>query len=436
MNAPAAVHGGSRGFVLVGVVMFVLALTILGLSLFSLSSYEAGFFQRSLDQERATQRAAGGVQLVQRLVAMGPSDLGRAKLAQGRLGITYANAWQETGATLDSVGAVNWSKRVHIRVRTQVGASVRTVEGQFVPTQEINPYKRLITSNGRVFYNFFDGTFSRAGTTTLNGGVWQTVTSSADTAWTTHVAWPSGRPVRTQVAPVPQVTGFLASNLSGSTTQVAWQDSTTPNHELKLDAGSTAGAFRFFRSPVKDSSAYVYPSLANSFDFFDIKPMTIHVRGTCVWMVPAGIRFESRVIIDNKTFGGGGGAGPHTLVIVAGPNGRLTTPQDYRDIGIWFFSGLQIDDNVRVFLVTDGELRLEDFGGANRSDMDGVNLFCDGLFLMGPRVPPTGSRYMSLRYRTDMDGLVDDLIAAGRLPAGGTAAATSFALVPGSWREQ
>lgn len=422
-----------------GVVMFVLALAILGLSLFSLSSYEAGFFQASLDQERATQRAAGGIELVKRLVTMNPDDLGRAKLAQGRLGIVYANAWQVVGATLDSTGGVDWSRRVFIRVKTQTGSRTRMVEGEFIPVEEASPYKRLITSNLLISHPLTGGSTptSRLNTTTLIGNVWQSVRASSDTAWTGRVVWSSGRPMRTVIAPVPDVTGFLSANLSGATPQVAWQDSTLSTHEMKLDAGSGAGANRFFRSPVKTSGATTYSSgiLGASFDFFDDRPTSLHVRGTCIWMVPAGIRFESMVTVDNKTFGGGG-AGPHTLIIAAGPNGRLTTPQDYRDIGIWFFGGLEIEDGVRVFLVTDGELRLEDFSGGNASDVDGINLFSDGLFLMGPTAPSTGSRFMRLRYRSDMDALVDDLVAAGRLPAGGTATATSFTLVPGSWREE
>ena len=41
------VPGEASGFVLVGVVMIALALTILGLSLFSLSGYESQFLDRS-----------------------------------------------------------------------------------------------------------------------------------------------------------------------------------------------------------------------------------------------------------------------------------------------------------------------------------------------------------------------------------------------------
>src|SRR6266487_6565136 len=55
------VPGGERGFVLVGVVMLVLALTILGLSLFSLSSFESQFLGRSLDGACAFHAANGGL---------------------------------------------------------------------------------------------------------------------------------------------------------------------------------------------------------------------------------------------------------------------------------------------------------------------------------------------------------------------------------------
>ncbi len=53
--------GAQRGFALVGVVMFILVLTILGLSLFSLTGYESQFMQRSLDRAEAFHAAAGGL---------------------------------------------------------------------------------------------------------------------------------------------------------------------------------------------------------------------------------------------------------------------------------------------------------------------------------------------------------------------------------------
>ncbi len=53
-----------RGFVLVAVVMFVLALTILGFSLYGLSSYEGQFLSRSLATQQSLYRAEGGQELV------------------------------------------------------------------------------------------------------------------------------------------------------------------------------------------------------------------------------------------------------------------------------------------------------------------------------------------------------------------------------------
>src|SRR5262249_38055573 len=52
---------GERGFVLPGVVMFVIVLTILGLSLFALSSYEAQFMNATLDQTQAFYFANGAI---------------------------------------------------------------------------------------------------------------------------------------------------------------------------------------------------------------------------------------------------------------------------------------------------------------------------------------------------------------------------------------
>src|SRR5262245_6741389 len=50
-----------RGFVLPGVVMFVIVLTILGLSLFALSSYEAQFMNATLDETQAFYLANGAI---------------------------------------------------------------------------------------------------------------------------------------------------------------------------------------------------------------------------------------------------------------------------------------------------------------------------------------------------------------------------------------
>ena len=61
-SLPTAVGGTDRGFVLVGVAMFVLVLTILGLSLFTLSGFEAQFFARANERAEAFNTAASGIE--------------------------------------------------------------------------------------------------------------------------------------------------------------------------------------------------------------------------------------------------------------------------------------------------------------------------------------------------------------------------------------
>ena len=435
MSARAPTRPAESGFVLVGVVMFVLALGILGLSLFSLSSYEAGFFQRALDEERATQRAAGGVELVKKLIAMQPYSMNQAKTAEGRLGIISARAWQINGGNIDSTSIVDWSRHVYMLVRTQVGQSVHTVEGEYLPAPGENPYKRLITSNGLIFYNSFDVTNGddRRQTTVLERPIWQTVNSASDTAWTNPVllSWPEGRPLKTSPpAPVPEVPAFLAARLTGGTPQVTWLDAVGPEQELSMDAGG-GNNVRFFRSPAMTPDALA--GLGTSYDFFSEanNEIKIRIRGTCIWMVPAGIRFDGKVKVEVQ------GSGTHNLVIVSGPNGRHTqSGQNYRDVGIWLFNGLDIDSDARVFLVTDGSLRLEHFDTARNADSDavGLSIFANGVFLMGPRT--LSGQTLHMRYRLSMDARADLLTSMDQLPAWGGSATSRFALVPGSWREQ
>ena len=59
-EGPAEAPAEARGFMLVGVVMFMLALTILGMSLFALSSYEAQFYTASASREQSMQNAESG----------------------------------------------------------------------------------------------------------------------------------------------------------------------------------------------------------------------------------------------------------------------------------------------------------------------------------------------------------------------------------------
>src|SRR6476646_7178158 len=142
--APSRDPSRSSGFVLVGVVIFVLALTILGLSLFSLSTYEADFFGRSSDQAQAFYSALGGIEwakfmLLQKgnLASVGiPS-----KVVPGTVppmpDIVYVRVSryprQVPPANSDTTGGVPWGQPVDIRVLAVHNGERSMIEQRFIP---------------------------------------------------------------------------------------------------------------------------------------------------------------------------------------------------------------------------------------------------------------------------------------------------------------
>src|SRR6266516_3851897 len=99
-----------RGFVLVGVVMFVLALTILGISLFTLSNYESQFFDASYNQSQAFYDALSGIERTKYILAAtnDPSKVGTDLPA----GVIYAGVMQHGDSS-----RVLWSGTSAIRIR-------------------------------------------------------------------------------------------------------------------------------------------------------------------------------------------------------------------------------------------------------------------------------------------------------------------------------
>src|SRR6185436_10383002 len=136
-----------RGFVLVGVVMLILALTILGLSLFALSSYEAQFFNRSLYEHEALQAAVGGLERAKYVLAVPPiTNLENVQTNLPLEYVTNALAVQEQHGDSLSSGPVDWSASanpVRISVTAVYKGVSRTVEGTFLPRKSPNWYKRL-----------------------------------------------------------------------------------------------------------------------------------------------------------------------------------------------------------------------------------------------------------------------------------------------------
>src|SRR5882762_4373424 len=106
-----AAPSAGKGFVLVGVVMFVLALTILGISLFGLSTYEAQFYGESSNALQAFYSAAGGIERAKFvLVSQKTLESVTDNLTQpgGVEGVVYARAWF-TDDPQDSTGPIDLS---------------------------------------------------------------------------------------------------------------------------------------------------------------------------------------------------------------------------------------------------------------------------------------------------------------------------------------
>jgi hypothetical protein len=429
--APPA-SGRERGFVLVGVVMFVLALTIIGMSLYGLSGYEAGFLQDSVDREQALHRAAGGQEVVKSLLAAPPYSLQAAKAAQGHAGIVYANAWQVESGTLDSTGTLDWDQPVHVRVTAQVRGITRTVEGRFRPSQRRDPYEHLIASTAWLRYNpLTPGPDSRAGSTSFLGRVWQVPPS--DSLWRASVTWISGGPITYATSPTPDRAGFLADKLPLAGPPDAYLTANPSKHVLRLFAVGGGPPSAIFSTPASVPFGPTFAQKLASFDFFVRPQLDIEVRDVAVLIAPRGLFFEQKVFVKSA-----GGATP-TLIVVTGPNERYTEFEDNRNVGIWFFGGLEVEDDVDVFLVSDGEVRIEHFNEPEEpSRATHLTVFAGGVYLMGPKTGAPGAPRMDLRHDpADAAFLarIRDLQSRGLLPAAGGTPASTFSMIPGSWRE-
>ena len=440
-NPPA----GSSGFVLVGVVMLVLALTILGLSLYSLSSYEAQFLYGSLDHEQAIAHAQGGQYLVTALVSSSANGyrLSSAGLAVGTDGITYAHAWQLKPADgthpnpwVDSLQTINWSVPLHVDVRTTAGSESFYAQAQFNPAQNGNPYKKLITTDSPITVGILAPLAptqyqNRNGTVHLSGDVWQTVTAGTDSSWKAFVVWEEGV-LDPSPAPIPQATNFATTHNPAATGTFGY---TAGNpYTLTLNAGG--GAPVFFGTPSPQPYNGYSDNRQFKYDYYcDKQPTTIKVSGAAVWVLPHGARFSQKVTVQSQ-----GGENP-VLVIVAGRNlGDDETYEgypDFSDLAIWFESGLDVQDGVRVFLVTDHTCSIEtpdDPGaGASFDTREGLCIVAHILKLLGP--PVARNEQLDLSRDPDLDALADQLYQQGALPPVTSGVTNSFTMVPGSWRQ-
>jgi len=406
-----------RGFILVGVVTFMLALTILGLSLFALSSYEAQFFYAATAREQSLQNSESGMELVKTLLAeAGSKGLEDAHLAEGEMGVTSAMAYQWRSASNDdttSHGPVDWDSTMVIVVSARSGGVERTLQARYIPGVVENPYQRLLTAGQGVSVDTKNSVEPE-----LSGRVWQPVASDADTAWTSDVDWGTGRPVERGTPPTPMAKAFVESQLTSA------QPPPKTGNDYLIEFVGKGASPTFFSSPPSPSTN---DDDADRYSFYADDDLDIMVQDVAVWVVgradPGGAQgayFKKHVQVKPKTSGGTG-----TLVIVA--------KAGYANRGIWFKGGLEVADGVQVYLVSEGDVAIvHDNENDESTDAGMISIVAGGRIVIGG--PDSGG--FNLKYDpSSMDVLAEQLLAQGALPqvAGGTGA--NFITIRQSWVE-
>lgn len=422
-HAPAS----ESGFVLVGVVVLVLALTIIGVSLFSLSSYEAQFFQRSLDTEQAFQSAVGGLERAKLALAQ------TSRLSSVRSGLPPDNvdavAVQDHGGVSDSTGQVDWQgTEVTIRVTAEVNGAQRTVEGRFQPRRTLSGYSQVITtSRGIVVDAYASDTGSptdRRFTVALRGSVGEGVFPPDFTSWVPLLRQAPDT-VRTDAVPAPDLAAYFAEHPVNAATPAPYAPATqtytlhAPENDVeyfRAPAGCAPDDFYYRSQPVPANSVWVH--------------------GLAVWEFPKGVRFDGPLRVS------GPGGGNNCLVIVAGQAGPQPAPENDPETGIRLFAGLKVEPGVSVILVSSGRVCIQHMSNPTGDDSyaDDISIYAQDATLTGPEGPalhPASFRTMTLQHVStgDLDTrCLRRLADLGALPEMGFANGNRLSLLPGSWR--
>lgn len=393
------------GFVLVGVVVFVLALTILGLSLFSLSSFEAQFLGRSTRSAQALSDAISGIEWA-RAVLTSERKLEAVANGQPAAGtrpprVTWVQAVQDG----DSVGAVQQGEPIRIRALAEDGRGERRmVEVQFKPTFLL--YRNLIDSYEGVHLIDVD-TEGDVRRTLRDGSV--RLNDNSDNRWQTALPGPPFPTYAGDGVELPEVQAYLDQHFAAATEVVNPGGSA----EYYLTAGGT-----FFKTTTPGSAPITLnpPSTAQ-------REVEIHVSGTCVWMVRNGMRFADKFRVL--------GTASDRLIVVAGPS----DPTPFGGVGI-FLEGALDSPNVPVVLVSDGPILVQSSVFTEHEGIaSSISIYGRSVTLMGPETlnAPTAKRQV-LRHPPSMDQVIEELAEQGLLP-NVSGAGSGLAAEPGTWRE-
>ena len=428
-----------RGFVLIGVVMFVLALTILGLSLFALSSYEAQFAGRAYDSERALNVAQSGLDhakfaLARKRTLQGahfPTVPGSPEFPAG---LEYVRARRMDGVAPDTIANLDQIPSdvpVEIRVLANVNGERRMLQANFLPQQGVPIYKRLLSITDRLLVR--DSTDSKQPTACAHSWFEGEVMQGGDPACGNY---PPGSPVISNDLPQPDVATFFSQHLAAATLLTPSIPASPPsgsNIAISLVGSSPAGQASYFKT-ITDPNGKPY-SLYIPRILGDNGQCTITVSGWVVWMLPRGFRSINKVVIEGTGLPDVNGLPHDCLVIVAGPSSDLVSTE-IGIPGLWFDNTIENHDNIPVILVTSGWFGYEHSYAAFYSlgeTLNHLTVFARSA-LFG-----AGDGQMTLKHlagdpNDDPNGLVDRLCEQGALP-NSQAGGIRFKSVAGSWKE-
>jgi hypothetical protein len=428
-------HRGETGFVLIGVVIFVLALTIIGISLFSLSSYEAQFFQRSLDAEQAFQSAAGGIERAKFALAR-DTLLSSVQNSLPLHYVTAATAIQMQGGHPDSTGPVEWQgENVRLRVTAQVNQERRTIECTLKPRLAREVYSQLLATSAGidVMASTTVGgvTIDRRNTVHLMGPIWQGTMPPDTLDWlpVLDIPWPVG--IATDPVALPDAARYLTSYF-GSPSPEPWSFDHNGLRWWHYDLFAGAGHVAYFSTPPSMTGDPNFSLYDSDWSYGPTRTggVMLGVKGCAIWLMPHGIRFNEKVTV----LGYSGSSMVDCLIIVAG---RSETFPDDPDAGIWFYDGLE--SNIPVILVSDGRVYIQhmtDPDGRYSNVQEG-SIYARDVVLAGPdrNSSPTVELVLQHTPGGPLDSYWVPLLAeGGYLPNVTATSKHRLSLVPGTWR--
>jgi hypothetical protein len=367
------------GFVLIGVTMFILVLTILGLSLFSLSGFEGQFMIRSLNHDRAFNAAAGGIERARFALLAPPHDLETVKAGDldgdGRPtnyldGVDYAVAIQDDDPVADSAGdstnnVVAGGPPVWIRVRARYGDASVVLQARYSTGTGEEYYRRLITAREVIVNN--------PSQVYLTGKVGQEFGN--DMSW--HGSTQQDPPGRIlEVIDDPMALPQLATYLGTPAATIA----------------PVTGTYTFLGNvnPLVPSYFRVNPQDVQWTVFETNGTPKLRVRGTVIWLVPAIVRamyFAHPVTVEPYD-----ASTPSVLVIAAGTQNDIEEIESVQFEG-GFESGnlatnqpwpFDATNGVPIVIVSPGQVRIRSASGNKASFAKYLCIYSGRVEVQGP----------------------------------------------------